>query len=318
LTPITLLVGKETILRDEALRRIQSTLFKDPSSLDLNQHRFDASRDDFSEILTQAQTAPFLAQKRLVIVDQVDALKDKERKALLEQLEHEQSYSVWVLMTDERSAKTSFLKKLAEIAEVIPCEAPYKEGEVKLWIRKQCEAEGRTLEPQALAILFELIGKNMSALKLAIEQLAIYTHGKQVIAAQDVEQLLGESAEQNVFELYDALKAKRLDLAIKILNRLKAQGKRHYEIIGSLVWQFDRVLRIKNLISQGLGVAEVAGELRIHRFFAEQSVRRARSLSESTLRKDLQALLSCDLSIKRGIVREDLAVERCLLSLNEV
>ena len=42
-SPIALLMGKEAVLRDAEISRIRQDLFKDPSSLELNQHRFDAT-----------------------------------------------------------------------------------------------------------------------------------------------------------------------------------------------------------------------------------------------------------------------------------
>ena len=271
--PITLLVGKEAVLRDERLSRIRSALFKDPSARELNQHVLDASRDTLADILTPSQTAPFLAEKRLVIVDAVDDLPDRDRKALLAHLKSGSSYTVWILMTDARNTKTAFLKQLAEISEVVFCDAPYKDAEVKSWIRKKFFEWKKAVEPRAVEVMFERVGKNMTVLAHAVEQLVLYAGDRKTVTAQDAEALLGESADQNVFHLYDALKTKRLDEALKILNRLKTQGRRSYEIIASLAWQFDRMLRIKNKLHQGMGADGIASEFRMHhRFLRSQSL----------------------------------------------
>jgi len=316
--PITLLVGKETVLRDERISRIQKTLFKDKSVRDLNQHTLNASRQPLTEILTHAQTVPFLSEKRLLIVEGVDTLPERDRKLFLKHLKSSPRFAVWILMTDAKNTRSAFLKQLAGMAEVVSCEAPYKDGEVKGWIRKKFAEVKKAVEPRAVEIIFEFIGKNLTSLAHAVEQLTLYTSDRKTVTAEDVEALLGESADQNIFNLYDALKAKRLNEALKILHRLKTQGRRPHEIIASLTWQFDRVLRIKNLLNQGLGAADIAAELRIHAFFAEQAIRRARGLKAESLKKDLRVLLDCDISVKRGLLREDLALEKCVLSLNEV
>jgi len=316
--PITLLVGKEVVLRDAAIQKIRTALFKDPSSIQFNEHIFDASQDPLTDLLTQSQTAPFLSEKRLLIVHQVDALKDNDRKTLLKHLKAPSSFSVWLLITDQKNTKASFLRQLADMADVKMCETPYKDYEVKSWLRQKIQERQKKIDPEAIEILFELVGKNMTALNHAVEQLALYVGERPSIERKDVEALLGESAEQNVFQLYEALKGKRLDTALKILNRLRGQGKRSHEIMASLVWQFDRMLRIKNMLNQGMGTADIASALRMHRFFAEQAVGQARQMKPENLKKDLKILLDCDQSIKRGSLREDLALERCVLSLNEV
>jgi len=315
---VTLLAGRETILRDEHLRRIRTALFKNPSAAQLDQHWFDASRQTLMEILAAAQTPPFSAPKRLVVIDGVEAFKDADRKMLLPALKNPSPHAVWVLITAEKNIRRGFLGQVAAVAKVHSCETPYREAEIRDWLRKQFGRWGKTADFKAVAVILELIGKDLTQLAAAAEQLAVFTGERKAVTVGDAEALLGESAERNVFDLYDALKGGRPEVAWKILRRLKTQGKRAHEVFGSLAWQFDRMLRVRNLLDQGMGPADVSRELGMPGFFAEQAVRRAKGMNAGKLKKDLGLLIGCDRDIKRGRVREDLALERCVLALSEV
>ena len=218
-------------------------------------------------------------------------------------------------MTDERKARSAFLKELMSLANVITCEAPYHEGEVKNWVRKRFSSYKKRVSSSAIDVLLERVGKDLTALGHAVENLHMYCKEKEEVSQEDAEALLGESAERNVFQLYDALKDRRLEDALKILGRLRSQGRRAHEILASLAWQFDRMLRIKNALAQGMQAYDIAQKFRMPLFFAKEAQRRARTLDVQVLKKDLGFLLECETSVKRGILREDLALERCVLSL---
>jgi DNA polymerase-3 subunit delta len=315
---ILFLAGRETVLKDEQINQLRKSLFKDPSALELNYHSFDASRDTLSDILNPSQTAPFLASKRMIVVHRIDALKETDKKHFLDCLAKSPEYAQWVLTTDEKHTKTVFLKSISKLAKTISCETPYKEGDLRIWIAKKFKEKNKIAGRPVVDLLIERVGKQMSLLNNAIEQICVYAKDNAEVTAKQAENLFGVSAEQNVFELYDALKDGDMRKAMLTLRSLKADGRDSYEIIGSLVWQFDRMLKIKNLLNQGEAPQDVARKMGVHQFFAAQVLSRARRLKSESLKRDLGALLSCDASIKKGLVPEDLALERCVLSLNQV
>lgn len=316
--PITLLVGTESALRDEAVGQIRDALFKDTSSRDLNSHLFTAGQDALSEILMLAGTAPFLASRRLVILKEVENLEDAEKKELLAFLAHEPKFACWVLMTDETSTtKSAFLGGLGRLAKVVNCQAPYRDSEFKAWIRKRVTEEGKTIAEDAADLLIQRTGRDLSQIGSRIEQLCIYASGRKGILLKDVEDLCGESAEESAFNLYEALERGDFETAFKGLSKLLEEGAKPHEVIGAMVWRFERNARIKNLLDQGETPADIGYALRINRFFLEREIGQARRLNAGKFGRQLSALSECDQSIKRGLSEPAAALEKCFLALNQ-
>ncbi|MBF0253819.1 MAG: DNA polymerase III subunit delta [Candidatus Omnitrophica bacterium] len=318
IAPVTLLAGKETAERDDEIRRVRSTLFKDPSQAELNLHVFDLREDSAQNAVSAGLTAPFLASKRLVIIHHIDAADESGRKALQDAPWSAASTTVWILTTEEKKPRNAFLKKMFEKSTVILCETPFRDSDIKGWIRRRFSLLGKTAGEGVPEMMLSRTGRSLTLLRQAVETLALYTADKKRIEADDAAALLGPSAEENVFDLYESLKTGRYEKARQILDALGGAGSRPQEILASLIWQYDRILRTRNLLSQGLGTADLVKALKMPAYFAGKTAQFASRMPEEDFRRDLDALYECETDIKRGRVREDLALERCLLRLSQV
>jgi DNA polymerase III delta subunit len=244
------MVGSDSAHLDQEIQSTQANLFKDLSSRDLNTHRYEASETPFSEVLTQALTAPFLADKRLILLKNIQNLPRKDQGTLLEALAKKAKFTFWIFTTEEtRYKKSPFLSKVAGLSKVISIKTPES----------------------------------------------------------------GENA--NIFQLYEMLLGGRLDAALSMVRKLRDEGTKAHEILGALIWQFERNLRMKNLIRRGMTTSEISQTLRIHPYFLDRTIRLAKSLDPMTVHEHLEILLDCDLKIKRGLLTADLAVERSLFGL---
>lgn len=312
-----LLTGNESVLRDEALRKIRAAVFGDASQADLNEHRFEAGEDPLTAMLGQARTLPFLASARLILVYEIEELEPEEAQSLLEAFDGGFPHAVWVLICGEKFSRSRFLKELEARCRVIPCGAPYREEDFREFIRGRFAKEKCRVDSDAAAAILDRVGKDLSALALAVERLALWVGPEGRVRQAEVLALLGDDAEQNAFELYDALKNRRIQQAFRIYQSLRFQGKRSHEILGSLAWQFHRMLRVRNLLFLGLGPQDVAARIGMKPFAADKAVQRVRGIKEEEWRRDLKSLSRCDRLVKGGGLRDDLAVEHCLIEMAE-
>ncbi|MBP9733729.1 MAG: DNA polymerase III subunit delta [Candidatus Omnitrophica bacterium] len=316
---VTLLLGSEATLRDRFLEPLRSSLFKDPGSASLNEHRWDASRDELSDILTHAQTAPFLSDHRLIVIDYVDKVKAPDQKSLIKCIRENSGRTVWVIMTEERAAKTAWLKSLAALGKTVDCATPYREGDIKGWIVKRFRESGKSCDPGTADVMMNRVGKSMTLLDLAVERLTIYCADAPAVTMKDAEALLGRSAEENAFEIVHSMKTRGAGAAIKMVRGLKAEGSYVQEILSPIAYQFEQLLRVKNCLATGLGAGDVAEKFFYRNSYrANQAVDLARRLSAGRLRKDLESLIECEEKIKRGELDETEAIERCVLSLGDL
>jgi DNA polymerase-3 subunit delta len=314
---VTLLLGSEATLRDRFLQPLRTSLFADPGLASLNEHRWDASRDELTDLLTHAQTAPFLADRRLVIIDHVESVKEPDQKSLLKCIREHSASTAWVFMTDERAAKSGWLKALGGLGKSVDCSGPFWDSEVRGWIVKRLKDSGKNCGPGVADVLLDRVGKSTTLLDLAIERLVIYCKDAPSVTPQDAEKLLGRSAEENAFEIVAAMKTRGAAAALRMVRGLRAEGSSIQEVLNPIAFQYEQLLKVKNCLTMGLPAADAARQLRMTPYRVNQASELARRVSAERLRQDLGLLIECEEKIKRGELDETEALERCVLGLSD-
>lgn len=313
-----LLCGPESFLQKNHLDQLLHSILPSKSERDINTHRFDLATQSLSDILTQAQTLPFLSEQQVLILSELSELEEEGRAQLLQAIASSPAATVWVLLLPEGNAKAGWLKSLSAQTKFYNCETPATVNDCIVWMRAYCKNNTLIPDSNALVYLVEKLGKNLSLLSHALDQVQLLIHPKKDFKVDDVAQLVGGIAEQNIFEMYQALKEGRAAKAFEILSRLRQDGQRSYEIIASLVWQFDRYLKIKNMLALGASPGEIASQIRIPPFVLNKLIGQVKRMSKEEIQSDMKALIKAERAVKRSLLREDLALDECLLSLNSL
>jgi len=148
-------------------------------------------------------------------------------------------------------------------------------------------------------------------------EVALYAKERSCVGVEDVAALVGHSAEENAFELYQWVADSKFNEAFRVRERLKEEGYAGFEIMGSLVWQWERHLKVRNLLDQGVGRADISRELRIPEYYLDATIERARRMSRESVRQNLRALVDCDSAMKSGRLEGAVALDRCLVELSQ-
>src|SRR3989304_8019911 len=81
--PLYLFYGEEGFLIDEAVKKIVSVIVE-PSNRDFNLEFLRGGETSCEEIISKAQTLPFMGEKRVVIVKDIDEIKASGAERLME------------------------------------------------------------------------------------------------------------------------------------------------------------------------------------------------------------------------------------------
>ena len=93
------------------------------------------------------------------------------------------------------------------------------------WTSQMVREKGFTINHNALLLLVDHIGNDLSRLKNEVDKLSINLGNKKNITETDIEKYIGISKEYNVFELQDAISEKNLPKAIRIIQYFQANPK---------------------------------------------------------------------------------------------
>ena len=300
--PVYLLTGEDVYRKGLIIRQLQDILRPD----DFNFFKAGATSADVSEALAQANTAPVFSNVRLIVLTEVDKLRkgSKEQAALVAYAQNPLPTTTLVLThNDSKKLKTD--KALAdacgETGRVVAFDE-LKNDDLTAWVRTQLTTKGLTPTFDAVDLLCECIGSDLSALENEIEKLFLFTQDRadKKLSQEDVLACIGFKKEENPFELSNALTACSKTRALAQIDKLVDSGEEPVAILNKMTYPILKMARIKRLSEAGLSNAEI---LRAAGLFPWESrlISNARNFpSQHVFLNVLNRLIDADAGFKSG------------------
>ncbi|MDA7026876.1 DNA polymerase III subunit delta [Bacillus sp. CLL-7-23] len=321
--PVYCLYGKETFLLQETVHRIRQAVV-DEETKDFNLSVFDLEEDSLELAVEDAETFPFMGERRLVIVKNPSFLTAEKKKEKhehnLEVLEayitQPAPYSVFVLLApyeklDERKKLTKLLKKHAYMVEAKELNGK----ETADFIKSLAKSEGKQIETEAAEELVILCNASLSAIDQEIKKLSTYIGERELIALDDVKKLVARGLEQNIFELINRIVNRNRTEALQIFYDLLKQNEEPIKMMALIVNQFRLILQTKYFSQQGYGQKQIASNLKVHPFRIKLAIDQAKLFSEEELKNIIEQLAVMDYEMKTGKKDKQLLLELFLLKL---
>jgi DNA polymerase-3 subunit delta len=315
---------------DEFSRAEQVAAFKekigDETVRDFNVTALDGRKVMLAELRYAADTMPFLADKRLVVVDGLltrlsagrskgsdDAEPSGSAKeftaSLIEYLPNLPESTRLVFVEAKTLPASNPILKLAAAQSgraVLTFELPKNSA---AWIEKRAQKYGGEIDRKAAAKLAGLIGADLRRLDSEIQKLVTYVNAARPIREDDVTLLVSASIEANVFDLVDALGRRDGKRAMRELHRLLELGENALGLLAMITRQFRLMLQVKELQEKNLSAPEMAKVLGQHPFVMEKIGQQARNFSIEQLERIYTHLLDIDVGIKTGEMGDVLALD---------
>ena len=247
--PIYALVGDEDFLK----RRVRETIVTnalgeaDPAfALSV----YGGDKLDFSTVLNDLNTLPFLSPCRVVVVEPADKFVTDNRPALEKYAGQPSEAGVLILDVKSFPETTKLAKALPEAAK-ISCKAPYT-NKLPAWCVSWAKTRHeKKLNVDAAELLVEMVGPAMGLLDSELEKLAIAAGSKGTITAEDVDTLVGRSRSADVFRILDAVGEGKPTAALNILGELFAEGEDPLAVLGPITAQLRKLAAAGRQIAQG-------------------------------------------------------------------
>jgi len=304
-----LIVGDDGYIRDREIQKIISTfLSSEEEALNYSAH----TPSDIDGAKAALNTLPFLSEKRVVLLKEVQDLSESSMEELIGYMEKPFDSSVLVVSAGTPFKKTGHYKKLSRLMKTVAADKPTPDT-MKKWVRSFMKKQGVEISPRAVDLIVELKGVDTSGVRVELEKLAAYSNGDR-IDVKEVEKLVGRSVTEAVFKLVDAINSHNGKWAFRILDDLYNEKKTHPEIIGYLGW-YTRVMRsIKFLSAKGIGVNAIAEELGYSAAYVKRLKQQAEKYSAGKIDRWLSLLFQTDREIKSGKKNPSLAMDMLISS----
>jgi len=291
-----LLFGKDEFACEEALRELEQGYWSDPSLGDLNRTVLDGRKISIAELRHHCDAIPFLADRRLVIVENLIARVDGKKgsrtepaatpqsdeetepastKALVDDLlaylPHLPETTDLVLIDPGLEAKNS-RGRIAKWARSKGNQGVVKEfskkqgGELNEWIRKRVNAAGGDIDRGAIAALIHSVGDDLRTLTSEIDKLVLFVDEGKKITADDVRRLVTRSRETNIFRIVDAIGNRDWKTGVTELRGLIQEGAHPLYVLSMIQRQYRLIVQAHALAGERLPPRELSRRLGIHEY----------------------------------------------------
>jgi DNA polymerase III subunit delta len=218
--PAYLFWGDDEWRKDAALRELIKGAV-DPASRDFN---FDALRGaelDADGISTILGTPPMMAERRMVVIRDVSAMK-KGARAALEKYLARPSRDVVLALTVPTGVKPEASLTSACFSLQINAVSG---AELEKWITRQAQEKfGAQITPAAVALLQGAVGDDAGALMLELDKAASYVRGG-TIDTDAIEAVVGIRHGETQSDLLDAIAARDVSQALALVEPVLALPK---------------------------------------------------------------------------------------------
>lgn len=331
-----LIFGADEFACSEAVRDLERRTWSDPSLGELNRSVLDGRRLTISELRHHCDAIPFLAERRLVIVEGLATRLDGKRKERADETPSDDEpgapteKSAGIL--DEFLAYLPTLPPSTELVLLdIGLEARDSRGriakwaqahggnvrehprkrpdELAGWIRERVKAAGGAIEPRAASDLAQAVGDDTRSLAQEIEKLTLYAEAGKAITADDVARLTPHTREASIWVIVDAVSERRWQNALAETRRLLEEGQHPLSILALIAGQFRLIIAAKSWAAAGTPTNELGRRLGVLDFRAEKAYRQAGRYTAQQLVSSYDRLVATDLAIKTGQLDAPLALE---------
>ncbi|MCP4593941.1 MAG: DNA polymerase III subunit delta [bacterium] len=309
--PVYVVYGPETFLKQQAVRRlVHQALGAEAEAL--GPTRYDGATAELADVLDEVRTLSLLGDLRVAIVEDADSFVTRNRAALERYCADPSDSGRLILVCKTFNARTRLCKAVAGMQGLIKCEAP-RGAALNAWISERARtAYGKPMDRSAVARLREHVGETLGVLDAELSKLTTYVGARSSITAEDVDALVGNVREQNVFAITAAMADGDVRTALHHWERVLATDRAAPgRAVGGLAWGIRRLLDAHQAVATGTPVGNLARQ-----FWTEPAVleRRLARVSSRMLEDQLCDLLAADVAAKTGRSEVSRAVERFIIT----
>lgn len=275
----------------------------------------------FAEILQATQSAPFLSEKRMVIVrDLLDTVKKADHKLWIEGFHHVPASTIVVLaetLDVKAVEKHAVYVALKDVAELHHYAQEKLTGSVLAkWIIDRVIAAGATIDARTADLLAVRVGDDMWRLGQEVDKLAAYAHGA-TVTSQAIDLLVARDSASNIFSLVDAVAGRDARTALRLLREERLAGSADLYLLAMLARQLRLLLQVKHLLQErpGADKAVVASALALHPFVAQKTLAQAGKYSLLALIALHGLITQLDRDAKRGKIDPSVAIDRLVAEM---
>ena len=307
-----LLYGEEAYLKQQYKHNLEKAL--NPDGDTMNFSHYEGKGIDVKQLIDLCETMPFFADRRVVLLEDTGFFKNKSEE-LADYMKELPDYLCMVFVeteVDKRNRMYKAVKACGTIAEF----ARQDEKTLMRWAAGILGKAGKKITQRDMELLLTKTGTDMGNLRMELEKQICYTEGRDVVTAEDIEEICTTQTTNRIFDMVRAVTEKNQKRALDLYYDLLTLKEPPMRILFLLAKQYRQLLQVKQFAEAGLAQPEMASKLGVPSFAVRNIASCARAYTISELEQAVKDFVDAEESVKTGRLEDKLSVELLIIKYN--
>ena len=305
LKQVYILYGEEAYLRSQYKDKLKTALLGDGDAM--NFHYFEGKDVRSQEVIDLAQTMPFLAERRVIMLEN-SGLFSHGGEDLAEYMSAISPTAYFVFVEPTVDKRSKLYKAATAKGRAIEFKAQ-DETTLKRWILGLLKKENKNITERDLNLFLDKTGSDMENIRGELEKLFCYCMEKDVITAQDIEAVCTKQVSSQIFDMINAVAERRQKAAMNLYYDLLTLKEPPMRILFLITRQFNLLLQVKELRNKGFDANTIGEKVGLAGFIARKYAAQAAKFKEADLRSALTDCVETEEAVKTGRMNDVMSVE---------
>lgn len=313
---IYLIYGNEEYLIKAELNKILDNL--NVSNDNIIKYNLDEST--IGDILLEVSTVSMFSDKKIVICENSNFLTSESKKEINDEIDSltkyinnpfEDVYLIFIVKNEKLDERKKIVKDLKKVSKVLMCNR-VDDHNLNNYVYNYFKDNGYDIDMSLVRLIKDKVKYDLSNIINECDKLMYYKDTNKKITKEDIENVITENIEDNVFSLTDAILNKDTNKKIKIYKDLLLMGEEPIKLIAMIANQFRLLLQVKLMVKNDYKQNEMATIIKEHPYRVKLALNSNYSINEIT--DNIKKLYKLDYDIKTGNIDKNFGLELYLLS----
>ena len=307
LKQVYLLYGEETYLIRQYRDKLKKVMVSDEDTMNFS--AFSGEDINPKEIIDLAETLPFFADRRVILMEDSGLFKKSGiGDELAEYLPEMPETTFFIFVEAAVDKRTKIFKALGKKGSTVEFKKQ-TDDVLARWVGGRIRKEGKGMTQAAYNLFISKTGTDMENIDKELEKLICYCLDKEMIEVTDVVAVTTEQIQNKVFDMVDAIAGHQQKRALDLYYDLLALKEPAMRIMFLITQQFQRMMVVKSMSNQGFGNKDIATKAGCPEWAVRKYQGQCRSFTMEQLKQAIKDGVDYEEAVKTGRMNDQMAVE---------
>ena len=311
---VVMLIGADAFKRLERTHELKAMLTKEHGEVDVV--HFSGETAQAADVLDECRSFGLMAAHKMVVLDEAEALIKEDTRPAFQRYAENPTDGATLVIRSKAMASGNLGKAVEKVGRIEPCEMA-NEFEARAWVTYNAKARhGVTVEKDALDLLIERVGADLSQLDMELAKLAVACGDDKRIDRPLVESFVGKSRDEEIWSIQTKLLSSGAGDRLAEIRHLMDVNRTPATLV---IWAVNDMARklhaLTRVIKAGGNPYQMGYKLKLFGGSDKPFIEAARTLEPLRALNILRAGVDADRRSKSGLADADRAAEIAVLRL---